>query len=117
MARKLVLITYNIKPGVPLEEYAAYTRSVDYPIFRQNPGVTNYTNYVVKQNARGEEWFKHMDLMYVDDLDAFNADGQLHFGDPTILQHAKAWREKWGVDGTTGGPPKVNVTLAEEIWG
>ncbi|WP_293783439.1 hypothetical protein [uncultured Aeromicrobium sp.] len=115
MSRNLVLITYNVKPGVSLEEYAEYTRSVDYPVFRQNPGVVDYSNYVVRDFARGEEWFKHFDLMYVDDLDAFYADGKLHFGDERILEHAARWRDTWGVgpDATTGA--KVNITLAEQI--
>ena len=117
MARKLALITYNVKPGVPLEEYAEYTRTVDYPIFRQNPGVTNYANYVVTRTARGEEWFKHFDLMFVDDLDAFHAGGQLHFGDPLILEHAKRWREKWGADASTGWNANVTISYADEIHG
>ena len=117
MARKLVLLTYNIKPGVPLDEYAQYTRTVDYPIFRQNPGIQNYANYVVRQNARGEEWFKHFDLMFVDDLDAFHAGGQLHHGDPRVLEHAAGWRAKWGQDLETGWRTDVNITYADEIWG
>ena len=117
MARKLVLLTYNIKAGSDLEEYAEYTRSVDYPVFRRHPQIHNYTNYVVKKNVRGEEWFKHFDVMYVDDLEAFDADGKLHFNDPTILEHAQAWRERWGAGPGPDSQPQVKITLAEEIWG
>lgn len=115
MDRKLVLITYNVRADVPLEEYKEYTRTVDYPSFRQNPAIKDYTNFVVTRNARGEEWFKHFDLMYVDDLDHFYADGKLHFGDPTILEHAARWRERWGVAADGGPGATVNITLAEEI--
>ena len=117
MARKLVLLTYNTKPGVPLEEYEEYTRSVDYPIFRAHPGVLDYSNYVVRRNARGEEWFKHFDLMFVEDLDAFHAGGALHHGDPTVLAHAAGWRARWGADPATGWRTDVNITYADEIQG
>lgn len=116
MSRKLVMLTYNIKPGSSLEEYQAYTREVDYPHFRQNPGIVDYANFVVKREARGDgEWFQHFDLMFVDDLDAFHADGALHFGDQEILGHARRWREKWGRDEATGWVTPVNIRYAEEI--
>ncbi|WP_062358022.1 hypothetical protein [Herbidospora yilanensis] len=117
MARKLVLLTYNIRPGSDLAEYADFTRSVDYPAFRQNPGIQDYANFVVRENVRGEEWFRHFDLMFVDDLDAFHADGRLHFGDPVILDHAARWRARWGADESTGWRTNVNITYADEIGG
>lgn len=118
MARKLVLLTYNIKPGSRLEEYEEYTRNVDYRAFRQNPGIQDYANYVVRDTVRGEgEWFRHLDLMFVDDHRAFDADGKLHFGDPTILEHAQNWRERWGTDPETGWTTPVNISYADEIHG
>lgn len=117
MARKLVLLTYNVKPGVDLTEYEEYTRSVDYPKFRQNPHILEYSNYVVRRNARGTEWFKHFDLMFVDDLDAFHAGGQLHFGDPIILDHAAQWRQRWGTANASESPVDIKITYADEIWG
>ncbi|MEU3168423.1 hypothetical protein [Streptosporangium sp. NPDC006930] len=115
MARKLVLLTYDIRPGSDLNEYIEFTRSVDYPAFRQNPRIQDYANYVVKRNVRGEESFRHFDLMFVDDLDAFHADGKLHFGDPVILDHAARWRAKWGQDEATGWRANVNISYADEI--
>ncbi len=117
MARKLVLLTYDIKPGSDLEEYAQYIRDVDYRKFRQNDGILDYANFVIRKNVRGEEWFKHFDLMYVDDLDAYHADGKLHYGDPVILEHAAQWRDKWSRDESTGWQGKVNISYADEIWG
>jgi hypothetical protein len=118
MARKLVLLTYDIKPGSRLEEYEEYTRSVDYPVFRQNDRIQDYANYVVRDTVRGEaERFRHFDLMFVDSLDAFHADGKLHFGDPKILEHAKRWREKWGMDPSTGWNANVTISYADEIHG
>lgn len=117
MARKLVLLTYNIDSAADLEEYSNYTRTVDYPTFRRNPRIQGYSNFVVRQNARGKEWFKHFDLMFVDDLDAFHADGSLHFGDPAILDHARRWRDRWGRESGSGEPVTINVTYADEIWG
>ena len=117
MARKLVLLTYNLKPNADLTEYADYIRSVDYPKFRQNPHILEYSNFVVRQNARGTEWFKHFDLMVVDDLDGFHAGGQLHFGDPMILDHAAQWRQRWGTDNSSENPANIKITYADEIWG
>lgn len=117
MARKLVLLTYNIKPGADLKEYEEFTRNIDYRRFRQNPGIQEYANFVVRQHARGEEWFKHFDLMFVDDFENFHADGKLHFGDPVILEHAAEWRSRWGRDEATGWRTPVNITYADEIWG
>ena len=118
MARKLVLLTYNIKPGSRLEEYEEYTRSVDYPAFRQNDRIQDYANYVVRPTVRGEEErFRHFDLMFVDDLDAFDAGGRLHYGDPVILEHAQRWRERWGVDPATGWKADISISYADEIHG
>ncbi len=118
MARELVLLTYNVRPGVPAEEYAEFTRTVDYPVFRQNSRIQEYSNYVVTGRGRGQgEWFRHFDLMFVDDLDAFDAQGRLHFGDAVILDHAQKWRDRWGSDPETGWHSDVNITYAREIWG
>lgn len=117
MARKLVLLTYNIKPGADLAEYEEYTRSVDYPKFRQNPHILEYSNYIVRQNVRGAEWFKHFDLLFVDDLDSFHAEGRLHFGDPVILDHAAQWRMRWGRDNASTQSGDIKITYADEVWG
>lgn len=118
MARKLVLLTYNIRPGSDLDEYEEYTRTVDYPKFRQNPRIQEYANFVVRDTARGDgEWFRHFDLMFVDDLDAFHADGKLHFGDPVILDHARSWRERWGGDPAPGRTSSITISYADEIHG
>lgn len=115
MARKLVLLTYNIKPGADLTEYEEYTRSVDYPKFRQNPHILEYSNYVVRENARGTEWFRHFDLMFVDSFDSFHAGGQLHFGDAVILDHAEQWRDRWSRKDEKGYPSDIKITYADEI--
>ncbi|GGO72286.1 hypothetical protein [Nonomuraea cavernae] len=117
MARKLVLLTYNLKPGTDLAEYEDYTRNVDYRAFRQNPRIQDYANFVISRNVRGEEWFKHFDLMYVDDHDAYHADGKLHYGDPVILNHAAEWRDRWAKDDASGWRGQVNISYADEIWG
>ena len=118
MARKLVMLTYNIKPGSDLEEYKQFTRSVDYPAFRQNDHIHDYANYIIRDTVRGEApSFKHFDLMYVDDLDGFHADGKLHFGDAVILEHAQRWRERWGIDPETGWNANVTISYADEIHG
>lgn len=117
MARKLVLLTYNIKAGSDLAEYEEFTRSIDYKAFRQNPHILEYTNFVIKRNVQGEEWFRHFDLLYVDSLEDFHAGGQLFFGDPVILAHAQRWLDTWAMDDPEAWEKNFAVSYAEEIWG
>ncbi|WP_340539136.1 hypothetical protein [Nocardioides sp. GXZ039] len=117
MARKLVLLTYNIKPGSDLEEYREFTRTIDYGKFRQNDRIQEYTNFVVTKNVQGQEWFKHFDLLYVDDFEAFDAGGKRFFGDPIIHEHAQNWVDRWGIDDPQEWAKNFNVSYCDEIWG
>ena len=117
MARKLVLLTYNLKPGSDLEEYQEFTRSIDYAKFRQNPRILEYTNFIVTRSVQGQEWFQHFDLIYVDDFDAFDADGKRFFNDPVILEHAQNWLDRWGSDDPDEWEKNFNISYCEEIWG
>jgi hypothetical protein len=116
MPRKLVLLTYDIRPDADPEEYAEDTRSVDYRVFRTRPSVLEYSNFYIVKNHVGEQRFSRFDLMYVTSFDDFEQDV---FGDPKVAAHADRWIEKWGVAGREGGHTDRNyqVAYAEEIWG
>lgn len=114
MARTLVLLTYNLKPGSDLEEYKEFTRTIDYKAFRQHPRIQEYTNFVVTKSVQGEEWFQHFDLLYVD---AFDADGNGFFNDPIILAHAQVWVDRWGSDDPNDWDKNFNISYCDEIWG
>jgi hypothetical protein len=116
MPRKLVMLTYDIRPDADPEEYHHDTRTVDYPTFRERPSVLEYSNFVVVKNHIGEQSFKRFDLMFVDDFDHFASDV---FGDPKVGKHADRWLEKWSVNGPEAGHTDRNyqVCFAEELWG
>lgn len=117
MARKLVVLTYDIRPDADPEEYARDTRDVDYPRFRKRPSVLEYSNFHIVENHVGELPFTRFDLMFVDDFDSFSREV---FGDPEVAAHTDRWLEKWSVHGPEAGHTdgrNYQVAFAEEIWG
>ncbi len=71
MAKKLVLLTYTPRE---LDEaaYARFIREVDYPAFRQNPHIIDYSCWRTVESLQGQESFTHFDLMSVDDLGSWH---------------------------------------------
>src|SRR5205823_9438983 len=67
MAKKLVLLTYSPRE-LDEEEYARFIREIDYPAFRQNPHIIDYSCWRIAESVQGREKFTHFDLMAVDDL-------------------------------------------------
>ena len=116
MARKLALLTYDIRPGADPEEYAKDTREVDYPTFRERPSVLEYSNFVIVKNHIGKQTFTRFDLMFVDDFDKFQEDV---WTDGKVHRHTNRWLEKWSVGGPEAGHTERNyqVAFAEELWG
>jgi hypothetical protein len=117
MPRKLVVLTYDIRPDADPEEYAKDTREVDYPTFRQRPSVLEYSNFVIVKNHVGKQSFTRFDLMFVDEFENFERDV---LGDPKVKAHADRWLEKWSVHGPEAGHTdgrNYQVAFAEEIAG
>ena len=116
MARKLALLTYDIRPGADPEEYAKDTREVDYPTFRERPSVLEYSNFVIVKNHIGKQTFTRFDLMFVTDFADFERDV---WGDPKVHAHTNRWLEKWSVNGPEAGHTESNyqVAFAEELYG
>ena len=67
MAKQLVLLTYT-PARLDEDEYATFIREIDYPAFRQNPHIIDYSCWRVAESVQGREQFSHFDLMAVDDL-------------------------------------------------
>jgi len=67
MAKQLVLLTYTPRE-LSEEEYAKFIREIDYPAFRQNAHIIDYSCWRVADSVQGREEFTHFDLMAVDDL-------------------------------------------------
>lgn len=111
MARRLLLVTYTPHRADDAEAYAEWIRTRDYPAFRQNPGIDEYSCFRIVQSVQGKEWFTHFDLIFVKDGVEFGRDLR---GDPVIAEHARGYHELWF---DAPGPHNLNVSAAEEIWG
>jgi hypothetical protein len=116
MSRKLILLTYDIRPDADPEEYARDTREIDYPTFRERPSVLEYSNFVIVKNHLGEQSFQRFDLMFVDDFEHARKDV---WEDPKVRRHTDRWLEKWSVNGPDAGHTEGNwkSAWAEEIAG
>ena len=62
MAKQLVLLTYTPRE-LSEDEYAKFIREIDYPAFRQNPHIIDYSCWRVAESVQGGEQFTHFDLM------------------------------------------------------
>lgn len=114
MPRKLALITYNIvEPNDP-EEYANWIRKYDYPAFRQNPNILEYSCFNIVQNVQGKEWFQRFDLMFVKEHDLGGI-----LTDKVIHDHAMTFADTWYADKGTSPDQSINyrVSYADEIPG
>jgi hypothetical protein len=116
MSRKLILLTYDIRPDADIEEYAHDTRTVDYPTFRERPSVLEYSNFLIVKEDKGKQTFSRFDLMFVDDFERAKQDV---WEDPKVKKHTDRWLEKWSVNGLAAGHTAENWqrAFAEEIWG
>ena len=114
MAKKLVLLTYTPK-GLDEEEYARFIREIDYPAFRQNPHIIDYSCWRIGESVQGKETFTHFDLMAVDDL----ANWQKIVGDPVVRGNVERWTRDWSRHGPDHGDQSENlkISFCERYWG
>ena len=68
MSKKLVLLTYYTPGELDEAEYAKFIREIDYPAFRQNADILDYSCWRVTESVQGKESFTHFDLMEVADF-------------------------------------------------
>ena len=114
MAKQLVLLTYTPRE-LDEEEYARFIREIDYPAFRQNPHITDYTCWRVTESVQGKEQFTHFDLMEVDDL----ANWPAILADPAVQGNIARWTKDWSKHGPDHADPAENlkITFCERYEG
>jgi hypothetical protein len=67
VAKKLVLFTYTPRP-LDEEAYSKFIREIDYPAFRQNSDILDYSCWRTTESVQGKETFTHFDLIEVADF-------------------------------------------------
>ena len=114
MAKELVLLTYTPRE-LDEEAYARFIREIDYPAFRQNRHVIDYSCWRVSENVQGVEQFTHFDLMAVDDL----ANWQAIVSDPEVAANVERWTREWSRHGPEHEDPAENLKIAfcRRYWG
>jgi hypothetical protein len=114
MAKQLVLLTYTPRE-LDEEEYAKFIREIDYPAFRQNPHIIDYSCWRVAESVQGSEQFTHFDLMAVDDL----TNWQAIVSDPVVAGNVERWTQDWSRHGPTAADPAENlkISFCRRYWG
>jgi hypothetical protein len=114
MARKLVLLTYTPRP-LDEAEYGKFIREVDYPAFRQNADILDYSCWRVTGSVQGREDFTHFDLMEVADFDRWQA----IVGDPVVAGNVERWTRDWSRHGPEHPDQSENlrISFCERYWG
>lgn len=112
MARKLILLTYDLKPGSDPDEYRAFMREKDYPVFRRQPQTNAYTAFRVEQDVQRTMPFRYFDLL---EVDAFGEMDAL-FAQPEVADHAAGWMRDWSAAGPDAAPEaNFGITFCEEV--
>jgi hypothetical protein len=114
MAKQLVLLTYTPRE-LDEEEYAMFIREIDYPAFRQNPHIIDYSCWRVAESVQGSEQFTHFDLMAVDDL----ANWQAIVSDPAVAANVQRWTKDWSKHGPDHADQAENlkISFCRRYWG
>lgn len=114
MAKKLVLLTYTPRE-LDEAEYEKFIREIDYPAFRQNPHIIDYSCWRAVESVQGEESFTHFDLMAVDDL----ANWQKIVADPVVQANIERWTRDWSRHGPDHADQSENlkISFCDRYWG
>jgi hypothetical protein len=114
VAKKLVLFTYTPRP-LDEEAYSKFIREIDYPAFRQNPDILDYSCWRTVESVQGRETFTHFDLIEVADF----SNWQSIVSDPVIAGNAERWNREWSQHGHEHADQSENikVTFCERYWG
>ena len=68
-----VIVLYNLKPGVQLEDYMEFSRAIDQVITPFQPGVIRFEVYAVKGSDRPETPYQIMEDIEVESWEAWQA--------------------------------------------
>jgi hypothetical protein len=114
MAKQLVLLTYTPRQ-LDEEEYAKFIREIDYPAFRQNPHIIDYSCWRIAEGVQGQEQFTHFDLMAVDDL----ANWQAIVSDPAVAGNVERWTKDWSKHGPDhpNQAENLKISFCRRYWG
>jgi hypothetical protein len=114
VAKKLVLLTYTPRP-LDEEEYGRFIREIDYPNFRQNPHIIDYSCWRITDAKQGAESFTHFDLMAVDDL----GNWERILADPRVRGNVEQWTRDWSRFGPAHADQSENlkISFCERYWG
>jgi hypothetical protein len=114
VAKKLVLLTYTPRP-LGEEEYGRFIREIDYPNFRQNPHIIDYSCWRITDAKQGAESFTHFDLMAVDDL----GNWERILADPRVRGNVEQWTRDWSRFGPAHADQSENlkISFCERYWG
>lgn len=84
-----VFITYKLRPGVTREEYAEWSRRVDQPMARRQPGVRGYEIFRVDNGTEGEDWCDVMEVIEAESWEAWKKVNTY----PEMLEAVEEWRQ------------------------
>jgi hypothetical protein len=114
MAKKLVLLTYTPRE-LDEVEYAEFIRGTDYPAFRQNADILDYSCWRVAERVQGTESFTHFDLMEVADFGRWQA----IVGDPLVAANVEHWTREWSRHGLDhpNQAENLKISFCERYWG
>ena len=114
MPKKLVLLTYTPR-ALDEEEYAKFIREIDYPAFRQNPDILDYSCWRIAQSVQGKEDFTHFDLKEVSDFARWEA----IVGDPVVRGNVERRTREWSRHGPEHPDQSENlkISFCERYWG
>ena len=114
MAKKIALLTYSPRQ-LDEDEYANFIREIDYPAFRQNPEILDYSCWRVVDSVQGEERFTHFDLMEISDFSRWQA----IVSDPVVQGNVERWTRDWSRHGLEHPDQAENlgISLCERYWG
>jgi hypothetical protein len=90
----LVVLTYDIRPGLDRDEYEQWLRDVDCPFWNDRPGIARYENWKVAENKIGDSGFPYFDLIWLKEGATFEE----VYGEPAAAEFATNWVKRWGID-------------------
>lgn len=107
MPQQMVLLTYTPRE-LDETEYARFIEQIDYPAFRQNPHILDYTCWRVIDSVQGREIFTHFDLMKIDSIDSWDS----ILADPTVQGNIQRWTREWSRHGAEHADPSENLKIS-----
>jgi hypothetical protein len=107
MPQEMVLLTYTPRE-LDEDQYAEFIRGIDYPAFRQNRHILDYTCWRVIESVQGSEMFTHFDLMKIDSRENWAS----ILADPAVQGNIERWTREWSRHGADHPDPADNLKIS-----